>query len=103
MASWIEIPLVAEADRQHRSRLMWPRGLKSPCRGLKEPASVEAYVASWIEIHQPILEVVGIASRLMWPRGLKLRSSIMARTQDCVEAYVASWIEMLYTLFLLLL
>ena len=56
------------------SRLMWPRGLKyDNLFEANDFYDVEAYVASWIEIHIPIFKT----------------------PFPCVEAYVASWIEII--------
>ena len=72
MASWIEMKSMHAEKQSEQSRLMWPRGLKyDPEKGKTFSGEVEAYVASWIEIHIPIFKT----------------------PFPCVEAYVASWIE----------
>ena len=72
MASWIEMLWSATQLLFFMSRLMWPRGLKYYIARLHfQHATVEAYVASWIEIY---LFITSISS-------------------GRVEAYVASWIE----------
>ena len=75
------------------SRLMWPRGLKFFIHQIKTDEqrrglcglvdwneiitfndsiiNVEAYTASWIEIHPPKLQRLDPRSRLIRPRGLK--------------------------------
>ena len=96
MASWIEIE----------------QGSQTP-----SSTTVEAYVASWIEIQTQrpaagrkksrlmwprglkcILyssSVICSPSRLMWPRGLKFSPYHKYGKTRFVEAYVASWIEIL--------
>ena len=67
MASWIEMSIFAT---------------------FRASATVEAYMASWIEIAlPPVPSGTGVLSRLIWPRGLKYIIVYFHKSLECRGLY----------------